>query len=147
LTINRSDHGTKAANPSRDFVTMNQEDPRKWILIVDDDASVRLMLARVLTGEGYGVLTAADGPHALELADIARVDLVLLDINMPGENGWEMLKKMQAKKLPCAVLIITALPNQESPARQAGVETVLEKPLHFPTLISRIAEILAKQIA
>jgi len=123
---------------------MNQQDPRKWILIVDDDSSVRLMLARVLTGEGYGVLTAASGAHALELTEIARVDLVLLDINMPGANGWETLKEIRAKNASQAVMIITASPNQDAVARRAGVKVVLEKPLHFPTLISRIAHTLAE---
>lgn len=126
------------------IVTMNQQDPRRWILIVDDDTSVRLMLARVLTGEGYGVLTAANGLDALDLSDIARVDLILLDINMPGTNGWETLKQMKAKRALPSIIIITASPNQEAAAHQAGVEIVLEKPLHFPTLISRIAEVLAQ---
>ena len=66
---------------------MSQEDTRKWILIVDDDSSVRLMLARVLIDEGYGVLTAANGVEALGLASTLLVDLVLLDLEYAG-NQW-----------------------------------------------------------
>jgi CheY-like chemotaxis protein len=125
---------------------MNREDARRWILIVDDDSSVRLMLARVLSDEGYGVLTAAGGVDAVDLAATMRFDLILLDLNMPGTNGWETLKLLDAKKLapPALVIIITARPNQQAAAREAGVEAVLEKPLDFPRLIETVSQVLAK---
>ena len=128
--------------------TMSQENARKWILIVDDDSSVRLMLARVLSNEGYGVLTAAGGVDALDLAATMAFDLVLLDLNMPGTNGWETLEKLDAKKLapPPPVIIITARPNQQAAGREAGVEAVLEKPLDFPRLIQTVSRVLAKAV-
>jgi CheY-like chemotaxis protein len=127
---------------------MSQPVARKWILIVDNDSSVRLMLARVLSDEGYGVLTAANGVDALDLAGTMVFDLVLLDLNMPGINGWETLKKLDAKKLaqPPSVIIITARPDQQAAARKAGVETVLEKPLDFPRLIQTVSQVLAKAV-
>jgi len=117
-------------------------------LIVDDDSSVRLMLARVLSNEGYGVLTAAGGVDALDLAATMAFDLVLLDLNMPGINGWETLEKLDAKKLapPPPVIIITARPNQQAAGREAGVEAVLEKPLDFPRLIQTVNQVLAKAV-
>jgi CheY-like chemotaxis protein len=125
---------------------MNQEDTRKWILIVDDDSSVRLMLARVLSNEGYGVLTAANGLDALGLAETLSVDLVLLDLNMPGTNGWETLEELDAKGRAPAVIIITAMPHQQEAARAAGVATVLEKPLDFPRLIQTVSQVLANAV-
>jgi CheY-like chemotaxis protein len=130
----------------RFFVTMNQPDARKWILIVDDDSSVRLMLARVLSNEGYGVLTAANGVDALGLAETLSVDLVLLDLNMPDTNGWVVLKQLDAKNMAPSVIIITAMPNQQAAARAAGVAMVLEKPLDFPRLIQTVSQILAKPV-
>ena len=125
---------------------MNDENVRKWILIVDDDSSVRLMLARVLSDEGYGVLTAANGVDALGLASTMTFDLILLDLTMPGINGWETLKELCAKSLAPSgsVIIITARPNQQAAAAAAGVAAVLEKPLDFPRLIQTVGEVLAK---
>ena len=125
---------------------MNQQDVRKWILIVDDDSSVRLMLARVLGNEGYGVLTAANGVDALGLAETLSVDLVLLDLNMPEVNGWKVLEAFDAKNIAPPVIIITALPNQQEAARGAGVAMILEKPLDFPSLIQAVSKVLAKPV-
>ncbi len=125
---------------------MSHEDDRKWILIVDDDSSVRLMLARVLSDEGYGVLTAAGGVDALDLAATMAFDLVLLDLNMPGTNGWETLEELEAKNPAPPVIIITAMPNQQAAAGAAGVEAVLEKPLDFPRLIQTVSQVLAKPV-
>jgi CheY-like chemotaxis protein len=122
---------------------MNRENARRWILIVDDDSSVRTMLARVLIDEGYGVLTAANGGDAVDLAETTLLDLILLDLNMPVMDGWETLKKL-APRPP--IIIITARPNQQSAARAAGVAAVLEKPLDFPLLIETVSRTLAKAV-
>ena len=121
---------------------MEQQD-RKWILIVDDDPSVRLMLSRVLTDEGYGVLTSANSANALGLADTFSVDLILLDLNMPGEDGWSVLRELEARNMASSIIIITARSNQQAAARAGRVETVLEKPLDFPKLIQTVGETLS----
>jgi CheY-like chemotaxis protein len=118
------------------------QETKRWILIVDDDASVRQMLARVLVDEGFGVLTAANSTEAVGLASTLLVDLVLLDLNMPGVNGWETLEQLDANDTVPPVIIITALPNQQEAARAAGVRAVLEKPLDFPRLIQAVRETL-----
>src|SRR5262245_40673006 len=66
----------------------------KKILLVDDDPAVRESVARVLTGEDYDVLTAANGLEALDLAAANEVDLVLLDLNLPKKNGWDTFELM-----------------------------------------------------
>jgi CheY-like chemotaxis protein len=114
------------------------------ILIVDDDASVREMLTRVLAGEGYLVWTAADGMAALEIAAVARVDLVLLDLNMPGKSGWDTFERLTAENPMLAVIIITASSNQLFTALGAGVGALLEKPLDFPKLLQTISRLLAE---
>src|ERR1039458_3985942 len=68
------------------------------ILVVDDDSTVREMLTRVLVGEGFLVWAAADGTAALEVAAAAKVDLVLLDLNMPGKSGWDTFERLIAGK-------------------------------------------------
>ena len=106
------------------------------ILVVDDDSSVREMLTRVLAGEGYLVWAAADGTAALEIAAAEKVDLVLLDLNLPGRSGWDTFERLTAEKPLLAVIIITARSNQLFTALGAGVGALLEKPLDFPEAAS-----------
>src|ERR1017187_2740357 len=111
------------------------------ILVVDDDSSVREMLTRVLVGEGYLVWAAADGTAALEVAAAAKVDLVLLDLNMPGKSGWDSFERLTAEISLLAVIIVTARSNQLFTALGAGVGALLEKPLDFPKLLQTISQI------
>jgi CheY-like chemotaxis protein len=122
--------------------------PAEWrILVVDDDASVREMLRRVLVGEGYSVCAAASGIAALEIAAVNPVDLVLLDLNMPGKSGWDTFKMLTAKNPLLPVVIVTARSNQLFTALSAGVGALLEKPLHFPRLLQTIRQLLAEPAA
>ncbi len=114
------------------------------ILVVDDDASVREMLTRVLAGEGYLVWAAADGTAALEIAAAARVDLVLLDLNLPGKSGWDIFERLTTENPMLAVIIITARSNQIFTALGGGVGALLEKPLDFPKLLQTISRLLAE---
>jgi CheY-like chemotaxis protein len=114
------------------------------ILVVDDDSAVREMLARVLIGEGYEVCAAADGTAALEIAAVTRIDLVLLDLNMPGKSGWDTFERLTAENPLLPVIIVTARANQLLTAIGAGVGALLEKPLHFPKLLQTIEQLLAE---
>ena len=114
------------------------------ILVVDDDASVREMLTRILAGEGYLVWAAADGMTALEISAATKVDLVLLDLNMPGKSGWDTFERLTAENPMLAVIIITARSNQLFTALGAGVGALLEKPLDFPKLLQTITRLLAE---
>jgi CheY-like chemotaxis protein len=114
------------------------------ILIVDDDASVREMLRRVLTGEGYPVAAAADGAEAIRIAAAERIDLVLLDLNLPDMSGWDTLGRLISVYPALAVIVITARSGRFPAARGAGFGALLEKPLDFPTLLRTVAELLAE---
>jgi len=92
------------------------------ILVVDDDASVREVLTRVLVDEGYSVWAAVDGTAALEIAAATKIDLVLLDLNMPGKSGWDTFERLTAENPMLAVIIITARSNQLFTALGAGLE-------------------------
>lgn len=114
------------------------------ILLVDDDPSVREMVGRVLSDEGYVVLHAADGTEALGIAEANQIDLVLLDLNMPVRNGWDTFEKLTAQNPLLAVAILTARPNQLFTAVGAGVGALLEKPLDFPTLLKTVKALLSE---
>jgi len=128
-------------NPKPQFRTATSAD-KETILLVDDDASVREMIGRVLRGEGYLVLSAANGDEAAGIAATHPIDLVLLDLNMPVKSGWDTFEKLTADNPLLAVVIITARPNQLFTALGAGVGALLEKPLDFPKLLKTIRLLL-----
>ncbi|MBS1883032.1 MAG: response regulator, partial [Actinobacteria bacterium] len=78
------------------------------VLVVEDDAAVRRMLERSLGAEGFAVATAADGGAALAAAEAAAPDLVVLDVAMPGMDGFEVCRRLRAKGLTGGVLMLTA---------------------------------------
>jgi CheY-like chemotaxis protein len=117
---------------------------KQSILLVDDDAAIRQILVRLLTEEDYLVLTAANGVEALVLAESAKFDLVLLDLNMPVKDGWETFEQLTASQPLMPIILITARPNQLFPALASGVGALLEKPLDFTKLFRTIHELLAE---
>ena len=125
---------------------------RGGVLVVDDDESNRDLLARRLAREGFAVHAAPDGKAALEL--LARgvsppVDLVLLDVMMPGLDGYEVLRRLKAdaalRDLP--VLMISALDEVASVVRciELGAEDYLPKPFDPVLLRARIGACLEKK--
>jgi len=104
------------------------------------------MLQRVLEDEGYLVISAADGPQALAVAATEAPDLVLLDLNLPVQSGWETFERLTAEKPSLAVIIITARPNQLFPALASGAGALMEKPLDLPKLLRTIHELLAEPV-
>ena len=119
---------------------VHQAVPKQRILIVDDDPSVRHMLARVLLDEGYEPVAAADGEACLKIAASSAVDLVLLDLKMTGISGEETLKELSAKKPGLPVVVITAYPRAR---HEIGpVRALLQKPLDFQVLLETIKNLL-----
>lgn len=103
------------------------------VLVVDDDAAVRLTLAANLELEGFEVVEAKDGPTALELVLTERLDLVFSDIRMPGMTGVELFLRIRSLRPELPVVLMTAF-AVEDPVRTAmseGVFAVLSKPFEF----------------
>jgi DNA-binding response OmpR family regulator len=112
------------------------------ILLVDDDPAIREMVGRVLSREGYVVLCAANGAEAVAITEINHVDLVMLDLNMPVQGGWDAFAQITSRDPLVAVIIITARSNQLFTALGAGVGALLEKPLDFPVLLKTVEALL-----
>ncbi len=119
---------------------------RPTILLVDDDAAVRHLVGRVLREEGYTALDAASGSEAVAIAATEPIDLVLLDLNLPGESGWDVLERLTTCHSGVAVIVITARSNQLFTSLGAGVGALLGKPLDFPTLLDTVRALLAEPV-
>src|SRR3569833_3356284 len=130
-------------NPQKEIPATHAK-PSNRLLVVDDDASVRQMLARVLTEEGYQVYAAANGMAAVEIATAAVPESVLLDLNMPGTNGWETFQQLVTNKPSLIVVVILLQPNQLITALNSGVAALLEKPLNFLLLLLTVSDLLAE---
>jgi CheY-like chemotaxis protein len=129
----------RTAPPSRE-----SSRPAKRILLVDDDSTVRDSLNDVLVGEGYCVIPAENGQHALDLVEKSSVDLVLLDLNMPVKNGWDTFEQLTREHPLIPIIIATARPNQLFTALSAGAGALLEKPMEIPTLLRTMERLLAE---
>lgn len=112
------------------------------ILLVDDEPAIRQMLTRLLTEGGYNVLPAANGIEALDFATHTDFDLVLLDLNMPGLDGWDTYEQLASRNPMLPVIIITARPNQCFAALAAGTGALMEKPLDPQRLFITIHDLL-----
>jgi DNA-binding response OmpR family regulator len=117
----------------------------KSILIVDDDASVRQSLASALASENYRVLTAPNGEDALTIVTAYKVDLVLLDLNMPVKGGWDTFERLTFDFPLIPVIIITARANQLFTALGAGAGALLEKPPDFFKLLATMRTLLDEE--
>ena len=107
--------------------------PAARILVVDDDASSRMVIKAQLTVFGYELLEAADGLAAVELFEVERPDLVLMDVNMPGMDGYDAARAIKEKSQDSHVpiLFVTASEDEKTIARctDAGGDDFIVKPI------------------
>jgi CheY-like chemotaxis protein len=112
------------------------------LLVVDDNEMNRDMLARRLEKKEYRVLTACDGASALDLIAAEPIDLVLLDIEMPGLSGLDVLREVRKARtsMQLPILMVTARSDSEDvvQALEAGANDYVTKPLDFPVVLARV---------
>ena len=117
------------------------------ILIADDDSTIRSITYLRLTAEGYNCTVASDGNSASEKLSAAEFDLALLDINMPGKSGLDVLKEIQANYPDTATVIITAVADVETAINtlKFGAYDYIVKPIDFNILMISIGRALQKR--
>lgn len=118
------------------------------ILVMDDDKPTRELLERALSGAGYTVLTAVDGQTGLDRFRQQSVDLVVMDIYMPGMNGPTAMLKILREKPEVKVIVLsgahigTELVNFLPTMEQLGASCTFEKPLEMNILLKTVAKLL-----
>jgi DNA-binding response OmpR family regulator len=117
---------------------------KKHVLIVDDDAVVGKSIKRVLEAAGYEVALAGDGEQALVQFTPQETNLLLLDLSLPSQSGWDVFERLTTQNPLVPVIIITGLPNQLPTAVAAGVSVLMEKPIEPRALLKTISELLAE---
>lgn len=113
------------------------------ILLVEDNELNRDMLSRRLTRRGYTVVVAEDGEQALALARSDRPDLVLMDMSLPGIDGWEATRRLRADPDIAGIRVIAltahAMAGDRERALEAGCNDYDTKPVEMDRLLQKIA--------
>jgi len=119
------------------------------VLIVEDNEPSRDALARRLERRGYKALLAVDGFEGVSIARVAQPDLILMDLGLPGIDGWEATKHLkehiETRHIPVIVLSAHAMTRDRDIALAAGGDDFDTKPVHFQRLIEKIETLLAKK--
>ncbi len=119
----------------------------KRILIVDDEANIRMTLAAILQGVGYQVTTAGDGASALEQFQRRQFDLVFLDLRMPDTDGMTLFRELRRVQPDAAVIILTGHATLDSAVEgvRLGARDYMFKPVNPDRILERTREILAER--
>ncbi len=120
------------------------------IAVIDDEEAVRRSLKNILEADGtYDVLTAEDGARGLKLVKKRRPDLILLDIMMPGIDGFEVLKRLKAdyKTMSIPVIVLSAWASEENRIKGSRLYTdlYLAKPITPDELLEKVAQVLRRK--
>lgn len=125
---------------------MNSTTPR--ILIVDDDVDIRSLLAEYLDGQGYETVTAANGEGMQQELRNSRVDLIVLDINMPGEDGLTLCRNLRThSSTPVIMLTARGEPVDRILGLEMGADDYLAKPFEPRELLARIRSVMRRSKA
>ncbi len=115
------------------------------VLVVEDDPAVRELLADVLDEVDYEVITAQDGSAALQIMQSLRIDLITLDLDLPGLTGSELLRVIHGRELPAPPVVVITSTEPVARELQARVQGTLAKPFDVDDLIALVQELLPKQ--
>ncbi len=119
------------------------------ILVADDDPEILSMLALRLSKRGYEVLEAIDGVQTLAVARDRKPDLIVLDVMMPGKNGWEVARELRTDESTkdVGIVVLTAIGERmnEMTSPLYGADDYLDKPFEFAELEKKIEHTLGKR--
>ncbi len=115
------------------------------VLVIDDDERIRSLLAEYLAGRGLRVETAGDGESGLEMLRGGGFELLVLDIMMPGKDGFEVLRELrQTSRIPCIMLTARGDELDRIVGLELGADDYLPKPFNPRELLARIQAVLRR---
>jgi len=125
---------------------------KRTVLAVDDDVQFLTFVDRTLKRVGFNVLTASDGSEVPEILDSSRIDILLLDLQMPGMNGWEVLRTLKAGPtgrprrigVRPKVIVVSGRNEAETVAfvQRLGADAYLIKPVWGDDLLASVRSVL-----
>ena len=128
---------------------MTRKTKTHTVLIIEDDLDIQNFISRVLELEGYRVIRADNGQTGMELIRDNRVSLVLLDLRLPGPDGWSILQEIKSNpahsKVPVIVLTAIAESVQQRRTLRMGATSYLIKPLSAHKLSETVAGVLHQE--
>ena len=120
------------------------------ILVVEDNEASRDALSRRLERRGYRVVLAVDGHEAVSIGRSTKPDLILMDLGLPGIDGWEATRQLKSDastaQIPIIVLSAHAMTNDRDMALAAGGDDFDTKPVRFHQLLEKIEALLTKKV-
>jgi CheY-like chemotaxis protein len=118
------------------------------ILIIEDTENNRVLLQRRLKLKNYDVLTAEDAEQGLALAPVEQPDLILMDVGLPGMDGWEATRRLKAdpatRHIPVIALTAHAMQSDRDKAAEVGCDQYETKPIDFNSLFAKMETLLQK---
>ncbi len=118
------------------------------ILYIEDTENNRILVQRYLERRGYEVITADEAEPGLALAQSAKPDLILMDMGLPGVDGWEATRRIKAdpklRHIPVLALTAHVMEGDREKALAAGCDDYDTKPFQFPRLLAKIEALLPK---
>ena len=128
------------------MATGGDNHPAARILVVDDEPSISELLAMALRYEGFEIATAADGRECLELYGSFRPDLIVLDVMMPGLDGFAVAERLAEQRSKVPIVFLTARDTTEDKVRglTLGGDDYVTKPFSVEELVARIRSILRR---
>ena len=119
---------------------------KRRILVVEDDASLARVLCDNLVYEGFDVALAGDGHRALKEHDVFNPDLVLLDLTLPGLDGFEVCRRLNRQQSRTGIIVLTARAQKEDKVQglRLGADDYITKPIALDELLARIEAVLRR---
>ena len=122
--------------------------PGKRILYIEDNMENRMLVRRVLMAEGYTMLEAADGPAGVRVAQEGLPDLILMDINLPEIDGYEVTSRIkmipQLTHVPVIAMTANVMQGDREKSLAAGCDGYIQKPIDIDILPDQIAKFLSR---
>ena len=122
--------------------------PNAKILVVEDNEMNMDMLTRRLIRKGFEVITAVDGEEGINKVETESPDLVLMDVGLPGMDGWEATEIIRAddstKHIPIIAITAHAMAGDREKAREVGCDDYETKPIDFPRLLEKMDKLLSR---